>query len=318
MGLSGAVDVLIPVYEPDESFEKLLKMLSNQTVRPEKIILMVTEGSHEVALDEQNDSKIEIHRLQKTEFDHAGTRNAAVSFSDAELVLFMTQDAVPEDVHFIEELVEGMEQDEKIAVSYARQLVKKDTKPIERLIRRFNYPEESRMKSLEDLEALGIKTYFCSDVAAVYRREIFTELGGFETPAVFNEDMVFAAKAVKAGYKVYYNAEARVVHAHNLKLMEQFRRNFDVGASQADHPEVFEEISSESEGGKLFKTVSKGLVKLGRWYLLPYFILQCGAKFIGFRLGKRYPKLKPGFVKKCSSNRAYWERFYGQNQSHAE
>ncbi|MBQ6542636.1 MAG: glycosyltransferase family 2 protein [Lachnospiraceae bacterium] len=318
MGLSGALDVLIPVYEPDESFEKLLKMLSNQTVRPEKIILMVTEGSHEVALDEQNDSKIEIHRLQKTEFDHAGTRNAAVSFSDAELVLFMTQDAVPEDVHFIEELVEGMEQDEKIAVSYARQLAKKDTKPIERLIRRFNYPEESRMKSLEDLEELGIKTYFCSDVAAVYRREIFTELGGFETPAVFNEDMVFAAKAVKAGYKVYYNAEARVVHAHNLKLMEQFRRNFDVGASQADHPEVFEEISSESEGGKLFKTVSKGLVKLGRWYLLPYFILQCGAKFIGFRLGKRYPKLKPGFVKKCSSNRAYWERFYGQNQSNAE
>ena len=318
MGLSGALDVLIPVYEPDESFEKLLKMLSNQTVRPEKIILMVTEGSHEVVLDEQNDSKIEIHRLQKTEFDHAGTRNAAVSFSDAELVLFMTQDAVPEDVHFIEELVEGMEQDEKIAVSYARQLAKKDTKPIERLIRRFNYPEESRMKSLEDLEALGIKTYFCSDVAAVYRREIFTELGGFETPAVFNEDMVFAAKAVKAGYKVYYNAEACVVHAHNLKLMEQFRRNFDVGASQADHPEVFEEISSESEGGKLFKTVSKGLVKLGRWYLLPYFILQCGAKFIGFRLGKRYPKLKPGFVKKCSSNRAYWERFYGQNQSNAE
>ena len=318
MSLSGAVDVLIPVYEPDESFQKLLKMLSNQTVRPEKIILMVTEGSHEVELDERNDSKIEVHRLQKTEFDHAGTRNAAVSFSDADLVLFMTQDAVPEDVHFIEELVDGMERDEKIAVSYARQLAKKDTKPIERLIRRFNYPEESRMKSLEDLDTLGIKTYFCSDVAAVYRREIFTELGGFETPAVFNEDMVYAAKAVKAGYKVYYNAEARVVHAHNLRLMEQFRRNFDVGASQADHPEVFEEISSESEGGKLFKTVSKGLVKLGRWYLLPYFILQCGAKFIGFRLGKRYPKLKPGFVKKCSSNRAYWERFYGQNQSHAE
>ncbi|MBP5294364.1 MAG: glycosyltransferase [Lachnospiraceae bacterium] len=318
MSLSGAVDVLIPVYEPDESFQKLLKMLSNQTVRPQKIILMVTEGSYEVALDEQNDPKVEIHRLQKSEFDHAGTRNAAVSFSDADLVLFMTQDAVPEDVHFIEELVDGMEKDEKIAVSYARQLAKKDTKPIERLIRRFNYPEESRMKSLEDLDTLGIKTYFCSDVAAVYRREIFTELGGFETPAVFNEDMVFAAKAVKAGYQVYYNADARVVHAHNLTLMEQFRRNFDVGASQADHPEVFEEISSESEGGKLFKTVSKGLVKLGRWYLLPYFILQCGAKFIGFRLGKRYPKLKPGLVKKYSSNRAYWERFYGQNQSDAE
>lgn len=318
MSLAGAVDVLIPVYEPDDSFKKLLKMLSKQTVRPEKIILMVTEGSREISPEEKTYPEIEIHKLQKAEFDHAGTRNEAASYSDADLILFMTQDAVPEDVHFIEELTDGMLKDEKIAVTYARQMAKKDTKPIERLIRRFNYPEESRLKSAEDLDTLGIKTYFCSDVAALYRREIFTELGGFEAPAVFNEDMVFAAKAVKAGYKVYYNAEARVVHAHNLTLCEQFRRNFDVGASQADHPEVFMEISSESEGGKLFKTVAKGLLKLGRWYLLPYFVLQCGAKFTGFRLGKRYQKLKPGFVKKCSSNRAYWERFYGQDQSDAE
>ena len=318
MSQAGAVHVLIPVYEPDDSFKKLLKMLSKQTVRPEKIILMVTEGSREVSPEEKTYPEIEIHRLRKSEFDHAGTRNDAASFSDAELILFMTQDAVPEDVHFIEEMIDGLMKDEKIAVSYARQLAKKDTKPIERLIRRFNYPEESRLKSAEDLETLGIKTYFCSDVAAIYRKEIFTELGGFEVPAVFNEDMVFAAKAVRAGYKVYYNADARVVHAHNLTLREQFKRNFDVGASQADHPEVFEEVSSESEGGKLFKTVAKGLLKIGRWYLIPYFILQCGAKFMGFRLGKRYQKLKPRFVKKCSSNRAYWERFYGQDQSDAE
>ena len=318
MSLTGTVDVLIPVYEPDESFYKLLKRLSEQTVRPRKIILMVTEGSREVSLEDGPYPEIEIHKLQKSEFDHAGTRNAAASFSDAPLILFMTQDAVPEDVHFIEEMVNGISEDEKTAVSYARQLARKDARPVERLVRRFNYPEESRKKSLKDLERLGIKTYFCSDVAAVYRKALFTELGGFEAPANFNEDMVFASKAVKAGYNVYYNAEARVVHSHNLKLMEQFRRNFDVVASQADHPEVFEEISSESEGGKLVKTVSKGLFKIGRWYLLPYFILQCGAKFIGFRLGKRYRKLKPGFVKKCSSNRAYWERFYGQDQSYAE
>ena len=318
MSLHGEIDVIIPVYEPDESFKKLLKMLSRQTVRPRKIILMVTAGSREVTPEDKTYPEIEIHKLRKEDFDHAATRNEAASYSDAAMILFMTQDAVPEDVHFIEELQNGMALDEKIAVSYARQMPKKDCKPIERLIRRFNYPDGSRMKSLEDLEELGIKTYFCSDVAAVYRREIFEELGGFKAPAVFNEDMLFAAGAVKAGYKVYYNADARVYHSHNLKLMEQFRRNFDVGASQADHPEVFEEISSESEGGKMFKTVAKGLVSVGRWYLIPYFILQCGAKFTGFRLGKRYPKLKPGFVKRCSSQRTYWERFYGQDQSDAE
>ena len=318
MSLDRTVDVLIPVYEPDDAFKKLLKMLSRQTVRPRKIVLMVTEGKREIAPEDKIYPEIEIHKLKKEDFDHAGTRNEAASCSDADLLLFMTQDAVPEDVHFIEEMENGMELSTRIAVSYARQLAKKDAKPIERLIRRFNYPEESRLKSSDDLSDLGVKTYFCSDVAAMYRKEIFEELGGFQAPAVFNEDMVFAAKAVKAGYEIYYNADARVLHSHNLKLMEQFHRNFDVGASQADHPEVFEEISSEKEGGKLFKTVAKGLLKLGRWYLLPYFVLQCAAKFIGFRLGKRYRTMKPTMVKKLSSNRAYWERFYGQDQSNAE
>ena len=318
MSLQSTVDVLIPVYEPDDTFKKMLKMLSRQTVRPRKIILMVTEGKREVAPEDKNYPEIEIHKLRKEDFDHAGTRNEAARLSDADLLLFMTQDAVPEDVHFIEEMEEGMELSGKIAVSYARQLPKKDAKPIERLIRKFNYPEEPRLKSAEDLPELGVKTYFCSDVAAMYRRALFQELGGFQAPAVFNEDMVFAASAVKAGLTVYYNAQARVLHSHNLKLVEQFRRNFDVGASQADHPEVFEEISSEKEGGKMFKTVSKGLVSLGRWYLLPYFVLQCAAKFLGFRLGKRYRKMKPALVKKLSSNRAYWERFYGQDQSYAE
>ena len=183
--------MLIPVYEPDDTFKKMLKMLSRQTVRPRKIILMVTEGKREVAPEDKNYPEIEIHKLRKEDFDHAGTRNEAARLSDADLLLFMTQDAVPEDVHFIEEMEEGMELSGKIAVSYARQLPKKDAKPIERLIRKFNYPEEPRLKSAEDLPELGVKTYFCSDVAAMYRRALFQELGGFQAPAVFNEDMVF-------------------------------------------------------------------------------------------------------------------------------
>ena len=65
MSLDRTVDVLIPVYEPDEDFKKLLKMLSRQTVRPRKIILMVTEGRREVAPDDKAYPDIEIHKLRK-------------------------------------------------------------------------------------------------------------------------------------------------------------------------------------------------------------------------------------------------------------
>ena len=100
---------------------------------------------------------------------------------------------------------------------------------------------------------MGIKTYFCSNVCAMYRRDVFRELGGFEKHTIFNEDMIFAARAVKAGWRIAYAADARVYHSHDYTAKEQFHRNFDNGVSQAQHPEIFAGVSSESEGVKLVK-----------------------------------------------------------------
>lgn len=65
---------------------------------------------------------------------------------------------------------------------------------------------------------------------------------------LFNEDMIYAATAMDAGYAVAYVPEAKVVHSHNLTPMQQFHRNFDLAVSQAEHPEIFAELKSEGEG----------------------------------------------------------------------
>ena len=92
------------------------------------------------------------------------------------------------------------------------------------------------MKSKEDIEKLGIKTFFCSDVCAAYKRDIFDRLGGYPDHAIFNEDMIYAHKAIMAGYSIAYAADACVYHSHNYTGVQQFHRNFDMGVSQADHP----------------------------------------------------------------------------------
>lgn len=76
-------------------------------------------------------------------------------------------------------------------------------------------------------------------MCAAYKKEVFRKLGGFERHVNFNEDMLFAAKAVQAGWKIAYCAGAKVYHCHNYTCAEQFHRNFDNGVSQAQHPEVF-------------------------------------------------------------------------------
>ena len=113
---------------------------------------------------------------------------------------------MPADDNLIEQLTEPLR--DQVAVSYARQLPREDCAPVECYTRDFNYPAQSRIKSAEDLKTLGIKTFFCSNVCAAYRREIYEELGGFVKHTIFNEDMIYAAKAVEAGYAIAYAADA--------------------------------------------------------------------------------------------------------------
>ena len=133
-------------------------------------------------------------------------------------------------------------------------------------------------------------------------------MGGFAEKTIFNEDMLYGAKAILAGYGVRYEAEAMVYHSHNLGLRDQFHRNFDNAVSQAEHPEVFAAVSSEKEGMKLVKYCLSRMREDGKLYLAPYFVLNCVCRYAGFFLGKRYRKLPDRLVRFCSLNKRYWNQ----------
>ena len=190
----------------------------------------------------------------------------------------------------------------------ARQLPGKDADLLERFTRVYNYPAESRTKTIGDLPELGIKTYFASNVCAAYDRAAFDRLGGFTKRTIFNEDMIYASKLMKDGGAVRYCAEARVFHSHSYTAAQQFHRNFDLAVSQADHPEVFAEIRSESEGIRMVRKSAASLKQRGEICLIPRLILLSGAKYLGYRLGKNYRKLPMPLVRALSMNRTYWEK----------
>ncbi len=178
---------------------------------------------------------------------------------------------------------------------------------MERYTRSFNYPEESSVKRKEDLPVCGIKTFFCSNVCAAYSRDVFEELGGFAERAVFNEDMIYAGALIRHDYGIAYAADARVIHSHNYSCMQQFHRNFDLGVSQAAHPEVFADVPSEGEGIRLVKSTFIELCRRGRIWLIPELILKSGCKYAGYFLGKRYQKLPKKIVLFCTMNKDYWK-----------
>ena len=306
-------DVIIPTYKPTVELLDTLDMLNRQSVRPDKIIIMDTvSGQQDTAAeligssDRGSEIPVEIHTVDKSEFDHGHTRNLGARYCDADIMIFMTQDAVPADEGFIEALIRPLE-DETIAVSYARQLPKTDCTPEERFTRAFNYPDISLVKSESDLDRLGIKTFFCSNVSCAYDRKVFDSLGGFTDKTIFNEDMIYACAVIKAGYKISYTADARVYHSHNYTAGEQFKRNVDIGISQALHPEVFEGLSSESEGKKLVLATIKELKAGGHSGRIPGYIWMIICRYAGFLTGKKYKSLPKGFIKKVSMNPGFFK-----------
>lgn len=306
-----SVDVILLTYKPQKQVFELIKALESQTYPISKLIIMNTERQYFEGLFQRTGfleqfDNIEIHHLMAEEFDHGRTRAKAVQYSKADSFICVTQDAIPVDKMLVQKLVEMLVASDDIAAAYARQLPLPHCREIEKYTRGFNYPEKSDVKSLADTDRLGIKTFFCSNVCAIYDREIYENIGGFIKKAIFNEDMIYAGHAVNAGYKIAYAAEAKVFHSHNYTCMQQFRRNFDLGVSQAMHPEVFASVSSKSEGIALVKSTMKHLNRTGNKRLIPYLIVSSGYKFIGYQLGKHYKRIPAGMVKWCSSNKNFW------------
>lgn len=299
------IDIIIPVYKEGKEFRELIGKLLCQTVLPEHIFILQTV-TEEKAMLSFDDDRVFVYPVKREEFDHGGTRDFGVKLSKADYVLMMTQDAMPEDDNLLAELLKGFALP-NVGIVFGRQLARKDADITEQLTRLHNYPEKSCLKTRADVEKLGIKTYFCSDVCAMYQRELYESLGGFVHPAIFNEDMIMAYKVIHAGYGVYYAADAKVIHSHSYTCMQQFHRNFDLGVSQSQNSDIFDNISSEKEGAGFAKKVIMTLCKKGHPFKAVYFALQCGFRLAGFKLGKNYERLSRRMLLRCTMSPWYWK-----------
>ena len=313
------VDIIIPVYRPDETLRLLLQRLQGQTFAVHKVIIANTEQRLWEAYLEKNGGadflaqlpyELDVFHVSKKDFDHGGTRRLAVARSQTPYFVCMTQDALPEDEYLVEKLLAPLLSDMSVAAAYGRQTARPECSILEAYTRSFNYPKEDCLKSGGDLERLGIKTFFCSNVCAAYRRDVYEELGGFEMHTIFNEDMIYAGHAVLAGYTIAYAAGAKVCHSHNYTGKQQYQRNFDLAVSQKQHPEVFAGVKSESEGIRMVKKSARYLLTIKKPWLIVSLLWQSGWKYLGYRAGKHYETLSRKQILRRTMNSAYWHALW--------
>ena len=89
------VDVIIPTYKPDRRFARLIRRLGQQTYPINKIIVVNTEKQDWKPEYCKKVKNLEVHHVSRQEFDHGRTRNFGASLSQGDIMIFMTDDAIP-------------------------------------------------------------------------------------------------------------------------------------------------------------------------------------------------------------------------------
>ncbi|MCL1938010.1 MAG: glycosyltransferase [Candidatus Azobacteroides sp.] len=301
------VSLIIPTLNAEKEIGRLLEALYNQTVLLDEIIVIDSQSDDDTERICRLYEKVRFITIERGDFDHGRTRDYAFRQSAGDFVLFLTQDAIPVDEYYVEQILKPF-CDESVALASGRQIAKSDAGCIEKWVRLFNYPVTDNIRTIQDIPALGIKTFFASNVCSVYRRSAYLQIGGFEYPILTDEDLQIAARFIYGGYKVAYCAEAKVFHSHNFSLKQHFRRNFDIAVFMRMHSHLFRDAHAAKEGVRMVEYVFIRLVKDKHFLQALYFCCECGVKFSAHQLGSHYRKLSRQIILNCSANKNFWKR----------
>ena len=300
------VVVLVPTCNPGPQWRGFLQALLAQTLRPKRCVV-IDSASTDGAAEAAQAAGLIVHRIARADFNHGTTRQQAIEqfAADADVVVFLTQDAVLTEPTSVQQLVDAFG-DPTVAAAYGRQLPHPDATPVAAHARQFNYPAVGHTRRWADVPEFGIKTCFLSNSFAAYRVTALREVGGFPANVILGEDMHLAARLLKAGHTIAYQAQAKVYHSHNYSWLAEFRRYFDTGVFHAQHHWLTQDFGGAGqEGFRFLRSEMAYLLKHAPWRL-PEAVCRTALKALGYRLGRRHATLPQRVCSGLSMHKGYW------------
>ena len=305
------ISVLIPVCNGAATLPVLLKELCCQTCFPYEI-LVVDSASEDDSVAIAREFGAKVRCIAREDFDHAGTRTIMAKEAQGDILVFLTQDAIPVGNTALAALFAPLLAEDDVAAAYGRQIAAATASFSARHLRGFNYPAQSQIRTFADRQYLGFATIFLSNSFAAFRRDALQEVGFFGEDMIFGEDSCVAARLLQQGYRIAYQSEAMVVHSHEYSWWQELQRSFDIGVFHARESWLLSTFGRPEGRGRLYLLSElKGLLLAGKIGILASFLSRNGAKIVGYLLGRRHRLLPGRCCQFFSMNTNWWRRHRG-------
>jgi rhamnosyltransferase len=221
------LSVLLLTRNGVHDLERLLLALYDQKDIGSLEVIAVDSGSTDGSVELLKHYPLHLEQIPAEAFHHARTRNFAAGLAHGEILIFLSQDAIPTSDRWLSKLISNFD-DVEVGAVYGRQIPKRGSFAERQETLDTVYGVHKIVKDPTHRNGLGYSFYLFSNANSAIRRSVWQATHFPEELKVF-EDLGIAKRILDRGWKIVYEPEAAVYHSHNHSSLGLFKRYFDIG-----------------------------------------------------------------------------------------
>lgn len=296
-----AVSIVLLTWNGMPLLEQVLDSILGQDYVAQIEIVHIDSSSTDDTAEAAARRGITTHVIPQSEFHHGRTRNLGADLAKNEIVVYLSQDALPVSGDWLRQITSPFA-DPRVAAVFGRQLAPAGVGPLRRYALDWTYGPSREVRDLATMPKLTLGSYRFSNANSALRRELVRQIR-FDEVAPMCEDQAMCRALLHAGYKVAYEPEAAVYHAHERSLWGEFIWAVDNGVALRRNGILGDpNLGSELRYGLLrIRDEFVHFLRRGRPDLAVRSFVISAAKWVGVQIGKRETRLPARLMRAVSS-----------------
>lgn len=293
------VSVVVLTKNAGEQLAGVLTSLTEQIIDCPYEVLVIDSTSSDETIKIAKQFPITIYQIPACEFGHGRTRNISAVLSNGDVLVFISQDALPCSKNWLHEHVKNIK-DDCCAGVFGRQIPRPEARPTDEFSYSRDYPDEDFTVDLENAHQYNV---IFSDVNAALKRLLLVK---FPMPddIIVCEDVYWASKVIREGYYIKYCSNASVMHSHHYSLRTIFKLSFDEGAGHVGAYSTNRLLGSTSR--RRFREKIFHLMRHAQVGWMAYAMVADALRFTGMFLGMHHESLPLPVKRRLSKLDWFW------------